>query len=90
MYNNNLVFNLYLSEFYILFYNFQKPTTKHFNEKESTEKMPFYTTIMAFLGFYCLIFIGLVNHVIFTPKVATERNREVKIVLEIFIIMIVN
>jgi len=46
--------------------------------KESYEKMPIYTSIMASLGFYFLIFIGLINHIIFTPKVATEKNRKVK------------
>lgn len=44
--------------------------------KESYEKMPIYTSIMASLGFYFLIFIGLINHIIFTPKVATEKNRK--------------
>ncbi|XP_050424404.1 serine palmitoyltransferase 2 [Adelges cooleyi] len=46
------------------------------NTEESYERMPFYTTIMATLGFYFLIIIGLVNHLIFTPKVATEKNRD--------------
>lgn len=44
--------------------------------KESYEKMPIYTSIMASLGFYFLIFIGLINHIIFTPKVATEKKIE--------------
>lgn len=47
--------------------------------EKSYEKMPFYTTIMASLGFYFLIFIGMINHLIFTPNVATEKNRKVKI-----------
>jgi len=56
--------------------------------KESYEKMPLYTSIMASLGFYFLIFIGLINHIIFTPKVATEKNRKVKLNLLIYFIKI--
>lgn len=48
------------------------------SEKSYYEKMPLYTSVMASLGFYFLIFIGLINHIIFTPKVATEKNRKVK------------
>lgn len=54
--------------------------------EEPNKKMSFYTSIIASLGFYYLIFIGLINHVIFTPKVASEKNREVKMKLFIFII----
>lgn len=52
--------------------------------QESYEKMPFYTTLMASLGFYFLIFVGLINNLIFTPKVATEQNRKVKLNLKYF------
>lgn len=62
-----------------IIYLFQKVTHDDLNTmKESYEKMPIYTSIMASLGFYFLIFIGLINHIIFTPKVATEKNRKVK------------
>lgn len=54
--------------------------------EEPNQKMSFYTSIMASLGFYFLIFIGLINHVIFTPKVASEKNREVKTNLFTYII----
>lgn len=55
---------------------FQK-ITHNIDVEESYEKMPLYTSVMAYLGFYFLIFIGLINHIIFTPKVATEKNRKV-------------
>ncbi|XP_029341627.1 serine palmitoyltransferase 2 isoform X2 [Acyrthosiphon pisum] len=44
--------------------------------EESYEKRPLYTSVMACLGFYFLIFIGLINHIVFTPKVTTEKNRK--------------
>ncbi|CAI6360454.1 unnamed protein product [Macrosiphum euphorbiae] len=44
--------------------------------EESYEKMSLYTSVLACLGFYFLIFIGLINHIVFTPKVATEKNRK--------------
>lgn len=54
--------------------------------EEPNKKTSFYTSIMASLGFYFVIFIGLINHFIFTPKVASEKNREVKINLFTFLI----
>ncbi|XP_025411695.1 serine palmitoyltransferase 2 [Sipha flava] len=66
-YSNHSKLNGYLKK---------KPIHKDFYIEESYEKMPFSTSIMATLGFYFLIFIGLINHLIFTPKVATEKKRK--------------
>jgi len=60
-----------------LIFLFQKVTHEILDMEESYEKMPLYTSVMACLGFYFLIFIGLINHIIFTPKVSTEKNRKV-------------
>jgi hypothetical protein len=32
---------------------------------------------MTYLGFYLLMFLGYINQLFFTPKVARERNRDV-------------
>jgi len=34
---------------------------------------------MTYLGFYLLMFLGYINQLFFTPKVAMERNRDVSI-----------
>lgn len=44
--------------------------------KESFEKVPFITAALTHLGFYILMFLGFINQLLFTPKVAQERNRE--------------
>lgn len=54
-----------------------KPCHEIANEDDSYEKVSFYTTFMAAIGFYFLLIIGFVNHLIFIPKGATEQNREV-------------
>ncbi|XP_014259415.1 serine palmitoyltransferase 2 isoform X2 [Cimex lectularius] len=44
--------------------------------KESFEQVPLYTAVMTYLGFYILMFLGYVNQLFFSPKVATEMNRD--------------
>ncbi|CAG4961737.1 unnamed protein product [Parnassius apollo] len=40
------------------------------------EKCSLVTAVLAHLGLYLLMFLGFINKLLFTPKVATERNRE--------------
>jgi hypothetical protein len=47
--------------------------------KESFEEVPLYTAVMTYLGFYLLMFLGYMNQLFFTPKVAMEKNRDVSI-----------
>lgn len=47
--------------------------------KESFEEVPLYTAVMTYLGFYILMILGYINQLFFTPKVATERHRDVSI-----------
>ncbi|KOX80375.1 Serine palmitoyltransferase 2 [Melipona quadrifasciata] len=44
--------------------------------KESFERIPFITAVLTHLGFYILMFLGFINQLLFTPKVAQEYNRE--------------
>ncbi|XP_046663561.1 serine palmitoyltransferase 2 [Homalodisca vitripennis] len=44
--------------------------------RESFEEVPLYTAVMTYIGFYMLIFLGYLNELFFTPKVAQETNRE--------------
>lgn len=44
--------------------------------KESFESPPLYTIILIGFGFYTLMFLGLINQLIFKPKVAKEPNRQ--------------
>ena len=44
--------------------------------KESFERVPFITAALTHLGFYILMFLGFINQLFFTPKVAKEYNRE--------------
>lgn len=44
--------------------------------KESFERIPFITAVLTHLGFYILMFLGFINQLLFTPKVAQEHNRE--------------
>ncbi|GFG39156.1 hypothetical protein Cfor_06464 [Coptotermes formosanus] len=43
---------------------------------ESFEEVPLYTAVMTYLGFYLLMFLGYINQLFFTPKVAMEKNRD--------------
>lgn len=47
--------------------------------KESFERVPFVTAALTHLGFYILMLMGFINQLFFTPKVAKEYNREVKL-----------
>ncbi|CAK1584067.1 unnamed protein product [Parnassius mnemosyne] len=40
------------------------------------EKCSLFIVVFGHLGFYLLMFFGFINELLFTPKVATERNRE--------------
>ncbi|OAD56033.1 Serine palmitoyltransferase 2 [Eufriesea mexicana] len=44
--------------------------------KESFERIPFITAVLTHLGFCILMFLGFINQLFFTPKVAQEYNRE--------------
>lgn len=44
--------------------------------KESFEKESIFTTALTHFGFYILMFLGFVNQLLFTPKVAQEKNRK--------------
>lgn len=48
------------------------------NTKESFEQIPLLTKLLAHIGFYILMLLGFMNQLIFTPKVAREKNRKVK------------
>ncbi|XP_059485608.1 serine palmitoyltransferase 2 isoform X2 [Neocloeon triangulifer] len=43
---------------------------------ESFEKIPLLTAATTFIGFYLILLMGYVSSIIFTPKVAQERNRK--------------
>lgn len=44
--------------------------------KESFEDVPLITACLTYLGFYLLMILGFINKIFFTPKVATEKNRD--------------
>lgn len=50
---------------------------KHDKPKESFEPIPMLAACLTYLGFYFLMLLGFLNQLLFAPKVATERNREV-------------
>lgn len=45
--------------------------------KESFEPIPLLAAILTYLGFYFLMLCGYLNQLLFKPKVAIEKNREV-------------
>lgn len=45
---------------------------------ESFEDPSLFTAFMTSLGFYILMFLGYVSSLLFTPKIAKEKNREVR------------
>lgn len=51
---------------------------------ESFEEVPLYTAVMTYLGFYILMILGYINQLFFTPKVATERHRDVSKIKFVF------
>jgi len=64
-------------------YLFQNGSLKARNNKpqrpfvESFEKIPLLTAATTFIGFYLMLLMGYVSSLLFTPKVAQERNRKV-------------
>jgi len=58
--------------------NKQESAPNHIDRlsRESFEEVPLYTAVMTYIGFYMLIFLGYINELFFTPKVAQEYNRE--------------
>lgn len=50
---------------------------QHDKPKESFEPIPMLAACLTYLGFYFLMLLGFLNQLIFPPKVAKERNREV-------------
>lgn len=53
------------------------PTGSKHDPKESFEPIPMLAACLTYLGFYFLMLLGFLNQLLFAPKVATERNREV-------------
>lgn len=45
--------------------------------KEYFESIPLVAACLTYLGFYFLMLLGFLNQLLFTPKVATEENRQV-------------
>lgn len=45
--------------------------------KESFESIPLLAACLTYLGFYFLMLLGFLNQLLFTPKVATEKERQV-------------
>lgn len=50
---------------------------KYDSSKESFEEVPMVTACLTYLGFFLLMVLGYVNQMFFTPKVATEKYRDV-------------
>lgn len=50
---------------------------QHDKPKESFEPIPLLVACLTYLGFQFLMLLGFLNQLIFPPKVAIERNREV-------------
>ncbi|XP_012266326.2 serine palmitoyltransferase 2 [Athalia rosae] len=50
--------------------------TTSYQDKESFEDISFVTAALIHFGFYILMFLGFVNQLFFTPKVAREQNRQ--------------
>lgn len=50
---------------------------KHDKPKESFEPIPMLVACLTYMGFYFLMLLGFLNQLLFAPKVAKERNREV-------------
>lgn len=67
---------------------FNKPRTKAQNKydyskehlKSSYEQVPLHTACFTYLGFYLLMILGYINQLFFTPKVATEKHRDVSLI----------
>ncbi|XP_044001441.1 serine palmitoyltransferase 2-like [Aphidius gifuensis] len=46
------------------------------NDKESFENITLLTKFLTHFGFYILMFLGFINHLLFKPKISNEKNRE--------------
>lgn len=57
--------------------HFKKDTESSNRSKESFETIPILVACLTCLGFYTLMLLGFLNSLLFKPKVATEKNREV-------------
>lgn len=51
------------------------------SQKSSYEQVPLHTACFTYLGFYLLMILGYINQLFFTPKVATEKHRDVSVEL---------
>lgn len=58
------------------------PITNLAKSKESFESIPLLAACLTYLGFYFLMLLGFLNQLLFTPKVATEKNRQVLLLLK--------
>lgn len=54
-----------------------KKQQQHDKPKESFEPIPMLVACLTYMGFQFLMLLGFLSHLIFPPKVAIERNREV-------------
>lgn len=54
-----------------------EPTDWSQDDADPGEKSSLLTAALTHLGLYILMFLGFVNQLLFKPKVATEKNREV-------------
>lgn len=64
----------------------QKGTALDISFRESFEGIPFITAILTNLGFYILLLLGYINQLLFTPKVAKERHRDVSVLIILILV----
>lgn len=78
-FNKVMKFLKQLKNFCLNFQLVQKPkdTEASDRSRESFERAPFISAAFTHLGFYILMFLGFINQLLFTPKVAREQRREV-------------
>lgn len=58
-------------------YHQEKPKADKQGAKESFERIPYLTACLTYMGFYILMLLGFLSQLIYKPKVAIEKNREV-------------
>lgn len=54
------------------------------SSKESYERIPYITACLTYVGFYILMLLGFLSQLLYKPKVAIEKNREVSEVFAYF------
>lgn len=54
----------------------QEPRSQH-NAKDSFEPIPILVACLTYLGFYSLMLLGFLSSLLFKPKVAIEKHRDV-------------